>query len=119
MQFKCFHAPVNDYLVRYTCIVNLKQGGSMVTAIVMLTVERDRIDAVAQEIAEINEISEVFSVGGRIDLIAIMRCTDNERMAEIVTGRLLKVQGIKTSETMIAFKVYSRHDLEAMFSVGM
>ena len=115
----CFREPVNDYLVRYPYMVNLKQGGSMVTAIVMLTVERDKIDAVAQEIAEIKEISEVFSVGGRIDLIAIMRCTDNESMADIVTGRLLKVQGIISSETMIAFKVYSRHDLEAMFSVGM
>lgn len=91
----------------------------MVTALVMLTVERDKIDVVAQQIAEMKGISEVYSVGGRIDLIAILRCRDNEAMAEIVTGNLLKIKGIISSETMIAFKVYSRHDLESMFAIGV
>jgi len=91
----------------------------MVTAIVMLTVERNKIDIVAEKIASMDGVSEVYSVGGRIDLIAIIRCRDNEQMAEIVTGHLLKVDGIKTSETLIAFKVYSSHDLESMFTIGM
>lgn len=91
----------------------------MVTALVQLTVERDKIDTVAKEIAGMEGISEVYSVGGRIDLIAIIRVRDNEKMAELVTGHLLKVNGIKTSETMIAFKVYSHHDLESMFSIGL
>jgi len=91
----------------------------MVTAIVMLTVERDMIETVAERIADMDGISEVYSVGGQIDLIAIIRCNNNEEMADIVTGHLLKVKGIFSSQTMLAFKVYSRHDLESMFTIGM
>ncbi len=90
----------------------------MVTGLVILTVERDRIEAVAGEVAALEGISEVYSVGGRFDLVAIIRARDNEQLAEIVTGHLLKIDGIRTSETLIAFKVYSRHDLERMFSIG-
>jgi len=91
----------------------------MVTGLVFLTVERDKINTVADKIAEMDGISEVYSVGGRFDLIAIIRVKENDQLAEIVTGHLLKIEGIKTSETMIAFKVYSKHDLEQMFSIGM
>lgn len=91
----------------------------MVTALVLLTVQRDRINAVADELTAIDGVSEVYSVGGRIDLVGIIRARDNEQLADIVTGRLLKVEGILTSETLIAFKVHSRHDLERMFSIGM
>jgi DNA-binding Lrp family transcriptional regulator len=91
----------------------------MVTGIVFLTVERTAINEVAQKITNIEGITEVYSVGGRFDLVAIIRARDNEQLADIVTDHLLKVQGIKTSETMIAFKVYSKHDLERMFSIGV
>jgi DNA-binding Lrp family transcriptional regulator len=91
----------------------------MVTAIVLLTVDRDKINHVAEEIAEMGGVSEVYSVGGRFDLVAIIRVTNNERLAELITEKLLKVEGIRTSETLIAFKVFSRHDLESMFSIGM
>ena len=90
----------------------------MVTGFVFLTVERDKINSVADEIARIEGISEVYSVSGRFDLIAVIRARDNEQLADVVTGHLLKVGGIKSSETMFAFKVYSRHDLERMFSIG-
>jgi DNA-binding Lrp family transcriptional regulator len=91
----------------------------MVTALVLLTVERDKIKQIAEQIAELEGISEVYSVGGRFDLVAIIRVPNNEKMADMVTGSLLKVEGIKTSETLLAFKVYSRHDLESMFAIGM
>ncbi|ROR34569.1 Lrp/AsnC family transcriptional regulator [Inmirania thermothiophila] len=91
----------------------------MVTAIVLLTVDRDRIPQVAEELAEMEGISEVFSVSGRYDLVAVIRTPTNEALAELVTGRMLKVRGIERSETLIAFKVYSRHDLETMFALGM
>ena len=91
----------------------------MVTGIVFLNVERKRINEVANEIVALEGISEVFSIGGRYDLIAIIRARDNEQLAAIVTDRLLKIEGIISSETMIAFKVYSRFDLEHMFSIGM
>jgi DNA-binding Lrp family transcriptional regulator len=90
----------------------------MVTGFVFLTAERDKINSVADEIARIDGISEVYSVSGRFDLIAVIRARDNEQLADIVTDHLLKVGGIKSSETMFAFKFYSRHDLERMFSIG-
>jgi DNA-binding Lrp family transcriptional regulator len=90
----------------------------MVTAIILLKVARERINDTAQELSGIEGMSEVFSVSGRYDLIAIVRVKDNDELAELVTGRMRKVEGIIESETMLAFRTYSRHDLEGMFSVG-
>ncbi len=91
----------------------------MVTAIVLLTVERDKITRIAEQIAGQSGVTEVYSVGGRFDLVAVIRVANNDRLAELVTGNLLQVEGIKTSETLIAFKVFSRHDLDSMFSIGL
>lgn len=90
----------------------------MVSAIVLLKVQRGQINEVAQELAEMKGISEVFSVAGQYDLVAVLRIPDNEALAELVTEKMLKVAGILDSETLIAFRVFSRHDLEAMFSIG-
>jgi DNA-binding Lrp family transcriptional regulator len=90
----------------------------MVSAIVLLNVARNKINAVAEKMAEMEGISEVFSVAGEYDLAAIIRVKDNDGLAELVTNRMLKIEGITKSETLIAFKVYSKHDLEAMFSIG-
>jgi DNA-binding Lrp family transcriptional regulator len=91
----------------------------MVSAIVLLTVERDKINTVADAIADIDGVSEVYSIAGRYDLAAIIRVKTNEDMAKVVTERIRKVGGITSSETLISFRVYSRHDLERMFSIGM
>lgn len=91
----------------------------MVSAIVLLTVERDKINKVAEAIADIEGVSEVYSVAGRYDLAAIARVKSNEDLAKVVTEHIRKVGGITSSETLIAFQVYSRHDLERMFSIGM
>ena len=91
----------------------------MVSAIVLLTVERDKINTVADAIAVIDGVSEVYSIAGRYDLAAIIRVKTNEDMAKVVTERIRKVAGITSSETLISFRVYSRHDLERMFSIGM
>ncbi len=91
----------------------------MVTALVLLTVSRDRVNEVAEELAELEGISEVYSVAGRYDLAVIIRARDNDQLSDLVTHRMLKVKGINTSETLIAFRVYSRHDLESMFSIGL
>lgn len=91
----------------------------MVTALVLLNVERSRVNAVAETLAGMDGISEVYSVAGRYDLAVVIRARDNDQMAELVTDHMLKVVGIITSETLMAFRVHSRHDLDSMFSIGM
>jgi DNA-binding Lrp family transcriptional regulator len=91
----------------------------MVSAVVLLNVKRGSINEVASQLTELNGVSEVFSVGGRVDLVAIIRVPTNDALAALVTEQMLQVDGITESETLIAFRVHSRHDLEAMFSIGM
>lgn len=91
----------------------------MVSAVVLLKVSRGSINEVAGQLAAMDGITEVFSVGGRFDLVAILRVADNDALAALVTEHMLKVDGITDSETFIAFRVFSRHDLESMFSVGL
>lgn len=89
----------------------------MVTAIILINVERHRVNDIAEHLADMRAISEVYSVSGNYDLIAIVRVENNDDLAELVTNHLLKIDGIEHTETLLAFKAYSRHDLEAMFSV--
>ena len=91
----------------------------MVNSIVLLRVGRGLINQVAQQLAELNGVAEVYSVGGQYDLVAILRVADNEALADLLTEHMLKVEGITFSETLIAFRAFSRHDLESMFSIGM
>ena len=90
----------------------------MVTAIVLLTVARGRVAEVAEHLAALPEISEVYSVAGRYDLVAMARVRTNEELADVVTKKLQRVDGIQTTETLIAFRAYSRLDLEGVFSLG-
>lgn len=91
----------------------------MVSALVLLKIERGRINEVGQQLAELEGVSEVYSVGGRYDLAAVIRVKENPALAELVTEKMHQVEGILDSETLIAFKVYSQHDLESMFSIGL
>lgn len=90
----------------------------MITAIVMISVEADKIPEVAQQIAELDGVSEVYSVAGDADLIAIVRVREFDHVAETIAGRLSKVDGVVHTDTHIAFRAYSRHDLEAAFDIG-
>jgi DNA-binding Lrp family transcriptional regulator len=90
----------------------------MVSAVVLLKCQRNKINRVAETLASINGISEVFSVAGAYDLVAILRVHSNDALAELVTSEMLQIDGIVDSETLIAFKVFSRHDLESMFEIG-
>lgn len=91
----------------------------MVTSFILINVERTKINEVAEELESIPGISEVYSVSGNYDLIAIVRVATNEDLANLVTKRMQTIKEIQKTETMLAFKAYSRHDLEAMFSMGM
>ena len=90
----------------------------MVTAIVLLNVERHKINAMAEQLADMQGVSEVYSVSGNYDLIAIVRVATNDALADLVTRTLLPLEGILKSETLLAFQAFSRHALEAMFSIG-
>jgi DNA-binding Lrp family transcriptional regulator len=95
------------------------QEGTMVCAIVLLSVERDQIHATAERIAGIDGVSEVYSVAGPHDLAVMVRAKDHERLADLVTRELLLEPGILKSETLFAFRVYSRYDIEHLFSIGL
>ena len=90
----------------------------MITAIVLIDVEPSMIPETAQALADLDDVSEVYSVTGEFDLVAIVRAQTHDRLADVVTGEIAKVQGIARTETLIAFRAYSRHDLESMFSAG-
>lgn len=91
----------------------------MVTSIILMNVERTKINEVATQLVEIKGISEVYSVSGKYDLIAIVRVSSNNDLAALVTDNLRNLESILKTDTMLAFKTFSRHDLEAMFAVGM
>lgn len=91
----------------------------MVTSIILLNVERTQINEVAAQLVELDEISEVYSVSGKYDLIAVVRVRTNDDLSKLVTEKLRGVENIVATETMLAFKAYSKHDLESMFSLGL
>jgi len=91
----------------------------MVTSFVLINVERTKINEVAAQLVNIKGISEVYSVSGKYDLIAIVRVSSNDDLAALVTDSLRNLGSILKTETLLAFKTFSKHDLEAMFAVGM
>lgn len=91
----------------------------MITAIVLINCEVNRIPEAAEEIAEIPGVSEVYSVTGDADLIAMVRVRAHEELADVIADRLSKVKGVLDTATHIAFRTYSSHDLEAAFSLGL
>ena len=91
----------------------------MITAIVFVKADVAQIPEVAQAIADLEGVSEVYSVTGQIDLIALVRVSNHDDVANVVADRLNKVPGVLSTETHIAFRAYSRHDLEAAFSLGL
>jgi len=91
----------------------------MVTAIVLINTKHGHINTVAEALVGMQGVSEVYSVGGRYDLVAVIRVRSNEQMADLVTNTLLQLPNIEKTETLIAFKAFSQHDLERMFAIGV
>ena len=91
----------------------------MITAIVFVQADVARIPEVAEQIAALDGVSEVYSVTGEIDLIALVRVRRHEDIADVVADRLNKVPGVLRTETHIAFRTFSKHDLEAAFAIGL
>lgn len=90
----------------------------MITAIVFIKADVSQIPRVGQQIADLDGVSEVYSVTGKIDLIALVRVRTVDDVAQVVADRLNKVPGVRSTQTHIAFQTYSTLDLEAAFSLG-
>jgi DNA-binding Lrp family transcriptional regulator len=95
------------------------RGAVVITAIVQVYTAADRIPETAQAIADLDGVSEVYSCAGDVDLIAIVKVAEHEQLADVIAGRLSKVEGVQRTDTHIAFRSYSRADTEATFSVGL
>jgi DNA-binding Lrp family transcriptional regulator len=91
----------------------------MVTTIVLAVCDIHRIPETAQAVADLSEVTEVYSVAGDFDLVIMVRVREHEDLARVVSDEIAKVPGIHRTQTLVAFKVYSRHDVEALFSVGL
>lgn len=91
----------------------------MITAIALIDTDADRIPEVAQAISEIEGVSEVYSVTGDVDLVAMVRVRAHEDLADVIADKISKVEGVVRTQTYIAFRTYSKHDLEAAFSLGL
>jgi DNA-binding Lrp family transcriptional regulator len=90
----------------------------MINAIVLINTERNKVNQVGEKLAGIDGVSEVYSVSGRFDLVAILRLAQNDDLSELITEKMTRIEGITKTESMIAFKTISRHDLESMFGIG-
>jgi DNA-binding Lrp family transcriptional regulator len=91
----------------------------VITAIVLVKAQVDRIPEVAEAIAALDSVSEVYSVTGEFDLIAMVRVRQHDDLADVIPGSINKIQGILSTETHVAFRTYSQHDLEAAFALGV
>ena len=90
----------------------------MTTAVVLIEAERDALTTLGGALADLDGVAEAWSVTGEWDYVAIVRVPRHEQLAEVITGRLVTLPGVTRTQTMVAFEVFSRHDLEAMFSIG-
>jgi DNA-binding Lrp family transcriptional regulator len=87
-------------------------------AIVLIKADRNGLAALGGELADIEGVAEAYSVTGEWDFVAILRLREHNQLSDVVTGKISQLAGVVGTQTMVAFEVYSRHDLEALFSVG-
>ena len=90
----------------------------MIHAFVLIKAEREAMHSLGGKLADVEGVTEAYSITGDWDFVAIIRLRQAEELAELVTGRLSRIRGIRETHTMVAFEVFSEHDLEALFSIG-
>jgi DNA-binding Lrp family transcriptional regulator len=90
----------------------------MTHAVVLISADRDALPVLGSRLAEVEGVAEAYSVTGEWDFVAVIRVVEQEKLAEVVTSKLARLPGIVDTYTMVAFEVFSQHDLEAMFSIG-
>jgi len=87
-------------------------------AIVLIEAERSAMEALGGQLADVEGVAEAYSVTGEWDFVAVIRVREQAELAPLITGRLAQLDGIRRTHTMVAFEVFSQHDLEALFSIG-
>jgi DNA-binding Lrp family transcriptional regulator len=90
----------------------------MTHAVVLIGAARGSISTLGGKLADVEGVAEVYSVTGEFDFVAMLRVRNPEEVAQVVTHRFAEIEGIERTQTMIAFEVFSQHDLEALFSIG-
>jgi DNA-binding Lrp family transcriptional regulator len=90
----------------------------MIHAFVLIKAEREAMHSLGGKLADVEGVTEAYSITGEWDFVAIIRLRQAEELAELVTGRMSRIRGIRETHTMVAFEVFSQHDIEAMFSIG-
>jgi DNA-binding Lrp family transcriptional regulator len=90
----------------------------VIHAIVLIEAEQSALSTLGGELADIEGVAEAYSVTGEWDFVAILRLREHDELAQVVTDRISRLAGVERTQTMVAFEVYSRHDLEALFSLG-
>jgi DNA-binding Lrp family transcriptional regulator len=91
----------------------------MVSAVVLINVQRGQVNETAQSLLEIEGVAEVYSVTGEYDLVALLRLHKYEDLAEVVTNRMVQLSGITKTNTLMAFQCYSKADLQQAWDIGV
>jgi DNA-binding Lrp family transcriptional regulator len=90
----------------------------VISAFVLIKARPDRIAALASELADVDGVAEVYSVAGDVDVVAVVRVHEHDQLADVVTRHIAALDGILETRSMVAYRAYSKHDLESMFSLG-
>ena len=90
----------------------------MISALCFIQVQPGKVNSAGRTIAQITGVRQVYSVTGKIDLVAVIEVVDHDRVADVVSDGISGVDGVQSTETHIAFKTYSPDDVEAGFSIG-
>ena len=96
----------------------MRRAMTMTNAVVLIEAERDALSTLGGALADIEGVAEAYSVTGEWDFVAIVRVPDHEQLADVVTAEIGGLSGVLRTQTMVAFAAFSRHDLEALFSIG-
>ena len=91
----------------------------MITTIVLIRAEPASLPATAQRLAEIDGVTEVYSVSGDWDLVAIVRVAEYDQIAQVVTEVFPTVPGLQRTQTLTAFRAYFKKDLQQAWDIGV
>jgi DNA-binding Lrp family transcriptional regulator len=100
-------------------VVRHREAGVMVTAFILMNVERPRLRTIADDLLAIDGIAEVYSVAGPFDLVAIARLKEHEELSDLVTEHVAALDGIVNTETLIAFRAFAKKDLGLLWDIGV